>query len=133
MRTARDINIEIMKERLKVPYIICSQCGNKENLAYIDPVRGNLIDKMLCFSCNFWSEYVSNRNYPNSVRVNGNHYWILSETIQKGAFRGHSGIKFRIDFFDGRIVYTTNLWHQGVIPERFRDVLEDNTTLDKED
>jgi hypothetical protein len=41
-------------------------------------------------------------------------------------YRGFAGRRFVIRFHDGRIVETTNLWSNGIIPEHFRDRLLDN-------
>lgn len=59
-----------------------------------------------------------------SVRIAGKHYAIWPET-DTGA-RGFGGRQFTIQFSDGRVVRTTNLWHQGEIPEQFRAFLPDN-------
>lgn len=41
-------------------------------------------------------------------------------------FRGFGGQKFVIEFFDGRKLETTNLWHIGIIPPYYRRTLKDN-------
>lgn len=78
-----------------------------------------------CFTCNFWAEKIEAVNDPRSVRIDGGHYWIGDED-PTNRFRGFGGRRFNIKFHDGREVQTTNLWHQGQIPEHFRDILPDN-------
>ena len=92
----------------------------------MDSVRDKLIKRQLCFKCNFWIEKVDLVNHPDSVRVDGSHYWINPERLRPGAFRGFGGKQFIIIFNNGRRVTTTNLWHQGTIPPRFKDRLPDN-------
>ena len=53
----------------------------------------------------------------------------MADEDSDGPFRGFGGAEHFFKFFDGRIVRTTNLWHQGDIPARFRLLLPDNATL----
>lgn len=82
-----------------------------------------------CFDCSFWlcktdyPDYVANRR----AIINGDHYMAYAET--DGIFRGSGGRRFIIQFFDGRIIETNNLWHQGTIPDRFRELLQDNAVF----
>jgi hypothetical protein len=43
--------------------------------------------------------------------------------------RGYGGAKWRVQFLDGREVETSNLWHQGTVPEQYRRYLPDNAVL----
>jgi hypothetical protein len=81
-----------------------------------------------CFTCNFWEEKVQYVNDPNSVRVDGTHYFIGAEN-EPAVFRGFGGRRFHVRFNDGREVITTNLWCQGTIAEEFRSKLPDNATF----
>lgn len=60
--------------------------------------------------------------------IDGEHYVIAPEDENRSFWsaRGFGGRKFVIRFFDGREVTTTNLWHQGTIPPKFRDQMPDN-------
>jgi hypothetical protein len=40
----------------------------------------------------------------------------------KGPIRGFDGSRYRICFDDGSDIVTDNLWTQGKVPERFRDL-----------
>ncbi|NUP15432.1 MAG: hypothetical protein HOZ81_04875 [Streptomyces sp.] len=59
------------------------------------------------------------------VVVDGNHY-ILGDDKPGDPFKGFGGSRFDIEFFDGRTVTTRDLWHQGVIPPKWRDRYPDN-------
>ncbi len=81
-----------------------------------------------CFDCSFW---LGKADYPDymashQVIINGEHF-ILGEA--EGPFRGFGGRSYKIQFFDGRIIETNNLWGQGVVPARFRPMLQDNAVL----
>lgn len=106
----------------------CGKCSLPIEMRFDGHTNKTLQVNQMCFTCNFWQEKVLNKYAPESVRVNGEHYWIGPERTHPNpdAFRGFDGRKFEIEFFSGRKVTTTNLWHNGVIPAIFRDQLPDN-------
>ena len=102
------------------------QCCGKTYSKNLDPevyLDGN------CFDCSFWlrkidfPEELANRR----VVVGGEHFMISEATTP--CFQGFGGRQFIIQFFDGRIISTNNLWNQGAIPDRFREMLPDNAIL----
>lgn len=105
-----------------------------------------LLSKKLCFECYFWLEEILAaqngdifRNGRKVVRVRQEgglwHYIIGPEDTsnEEVKLRGFGGVKFRIKFtagpFEGQTITTTNLWCQGVIPERFWKRLPANALL----
>lgn len=107
----------------------CIVCGKEiEKSAYMN---ADLCGSE-CFHINFWNEIVDDKDNPNRVRVNGKAYYIGNEK-DKSSFRGFGGARFHIKFLDGREVISTNLWHNGEIPEDFRDRLSDNAVFVKDD
>ncbi len=115
-----------------IPKITCRECDKVESLQYLDNVRNKLIKRKLCHNCNFWIEKVDMANNPNSVRVNGVYYFINPEHTCPGVHRGFSGKIFTILFNDGQKFITTNLWGQGIIPDRFKERLPDNAIFEEE-
>ena len=77
-----------------------------------------------CWHIDFWNEQVDNKDDPKIVRIDGVQYRIGSKN--QDSFRGYSGREFRIKLFNGDIIETTNLWHNGDIPEEFKELLPDN-------
>ncbi|MFD9950543.1 hypothetical protein ACFWYW_57555 [Nonomuraea sp. NPDC059023] len=75
----------------------------------------------------FWGPggYRDGDDPAKRVVVDGEHYLICEETGQL-RFRGFGGSRFHIEFFDGRRATTTNLMHQGTVPDRYRDLYPDN-------
>lgn len=103
----------------------CKECFKKEMGDWMEKTAKRLTEKKLCFTCGHWDELMEYKE--ESVRIEGGHFMIGEEDGNR-MFRGFGGRKFKIRFFDGREVETTNLWHQGTIPEIWRGKgrLEDN-------
>lgn len=82
-----------------------------------------------CFECSFWFKKInlSEEDKSRQVIANGSFYRLGS--VHSGPFRGFGGRKFTVLFHDGRVVGTSNLWHQGEIPERFKGMFPDNAIL----
>lgn len=144
-----------MSEDAERPTVVCQECGTTEALRWYEGVNKRLQSEGLCFDCSFWCEKVrwaetglatdraedrlpprfgSSTGYDAAgrtvVRVNANHYVIQPERGDTPLHcLGFSGQRFVIEFHDGRRVESTNLWHQGEIPERFRDRLPDNASF----
>jgi DNA-directed RNA polymerase subunit RPC12/RpoP len=104
---------------------ICPSCGKSY-------VRRHTQDSYIgnnCFDCSFW---LGKADYPDYMKnhqviINGEHFMAYAET--DGIVRGFGGRRFKIQFFDGRIVETNNLWGQGPIPDQFRSRLQDNAVF----
>ena len=70
----------------------------------------------------FWEKVLDD----TAVIAGGRCYHIGAED-SKSAFRGFGGAPWVIEFFDGRKVYTTNLWDNGKIPPELG--VQDNARL----
>ncbi len=108
----------------------CRECGGDGTPNRWQARVGRvLVANQLCLTCQAWAENVASRDEPEMVRAEGRHHIIGPEAeprLPGGLMRGCGGARFRIRFFDGREVETTNLWNQGAIPEHFRERLPDN-------
>ena len=104
----------------------CKICGGIVKSTWSEPLKTEIIKKNICHSCHFWMEKVDVVNDKNIVRIGGEHYTICAESKDAGYFRGFGGRKFVVLFNDSRKITTTNLWSQGTIPERFKELLPDN-------
>lgn len=100
----------------------CRECGESERPR--SWANGAELERAaLCFGCHYWHGAIALADDPRSVRLDGVHGFIGDG---QGSSRGHYGARFEVEFLDGRTVTTTDLWHQGEIPARFRDRLPDN-------
>ena len=82
-----------------------------------------------CFDCSFWLRKIDYSEDWASRRaiIDGWHYIAYPET--NDFFKGCGGRRFVIQFSDGHVLETTNLWCQGPIDERFRSRLPDNAVF----
>ena len=111
----------------------CMKCGKTDvNTDYMEPEKSEMIAASLCFHCHYWTERIQRTHVKTQVVVKGVVYQIGPESANSGhAFRGHGGRRFKIKFFDGRVIETTNLWVNGDVPPHFRDDIPDNADFEE--
>ena len=111
--------------------ITCHICGEVEEDSYLDTpgerAATHMWEEKLCFECYYWMGYVKEKDHPYSVRVNGRHYTIGPDNTWP------RGIGGNIQFFDGTVCRSNNIWCQDEIPERFREMLPDNAEFFKKE
>lgn len=106
--------------------LVCDVCKRRFK---VRKYRNMDICSSECFTAEFWLDKLRKGDNFATVRINGNQYYIGPED-DKGGFRGFAGRIFQIRFDDGRIVKTSNLWHNGEIPNAFRKLLPDNAVFE---
>lgn len=113
----------------------CKICQAPEIANYNTEIKHRLITKQICFACDFWQEKIQWRknNKPDCYVIAGFHYKIEPDADPNDhlgkRWSGYGGSKFIVLPHNGTEIVTRNLWHQGEIPERFRDVLTDNAVF----
>lgn len=111
----------------------CGYCNKYESGRYAREARDEMSENQACFNCNFWLEKIRwrEREDPRAVVTSTfKHYRIGPDMSPNDrSFGGFGGRRFVVTFHDGREVTTTNLWHQGTVPEHFRDRLQPNAEL----
>lgn len=106
----------------KAPVIVDGDTG----AVYHDHCEGYIasVDDFPALTDKFWNDQMQNRD--NSVNIAGVQYRIGSTPYPKKGY-GFGGDHFRIKLLEnGDIIDTADLWHQGTIPEEYRDILQDN-------
>jgi hypothetical protein len=124
--------------------IRCKECGFRIDSNYGG--KEKMLERQLCFTCNYWLEalarYEPHRDNSavdkvlqffrvpsfhdkNMVVAGGAVYHIGRESTHRDD-RGFGGRKFVIEFLDGRIITSTNLWGGGEIPKRWLNRFPDN-------
>lgn len=96
----------------------CTICGKDEIHRYAGQEWNRMQRDNLCFHCAFW-ELRAEAGCPTVI--DGCTYTPGTRTT--GEWRGMGGRKFDIEYFDGRVITTYDLWCGGVIPERWRERL----------
>src|ERR1044072_3747368 len=73
----------------------------------------------------FWDEKL---DWTHSIRIDGQHYTPGDNNGRNipNHCKGYGGWKHTIRFFDGQILETDDLWHQGKIPPVMREWLPNN-------
>lgn len=107
------------------PQVHCIECSKYEVIVWNRSVEMVLRERSLCYSCNFWHEKMLSPG--RSLVVDGCRYGIGSEGKSDNAHRGFGGQEFLVKFFEGVPfdILTTNLWHNGEVPDHYRDRLPD--------
>lgn len=113
------------------PVITCKHCGTEARLYFTDDVIAKLQEQEACHECGFWIDQADEDRTGAShlVTPDWEHYRIGAE--DGGPFRGFGGHPFRVVWLDPEreATETTNLWHQGQIPERHHHRFEVNGAL----
>ena len=109
---------------------ICSVCGQEVTDArnYEERTRQEMEEKKLCFSCHFWWGLAHTRLPEGTTRVIVGNDHMIAYPWEKhpDEMRGFGGQAFYFRMSDGRIIRSNNVWHQGTIPEQFREVFPPN-------
>ena len=111
----------------------CRECNTEPAKPHWE--KGQLVESGLCFSCRFWEEQIAQDAElladPAPIWIpcviEGSHYMFEPGIFTDTRNCGMGGAPYLITV-DGREYKTNNLWHQGKIPDRFRDRLPDNAT-----
>jgi hypothetical protein len=112
------------KYKAKEPgFFLCKICGRADSP--VNWTKGSL-ENGLCLSCSIWTRIKKAYDRGRKVVIDGRVYHVSNEN-DPSHFRGFGGRKFKIEMIEtGRIIDTTNLWHNGTIPDRFRKGMPDN-------
>lgn len=108
----------------------CVGCGNLTRNTYSEPHRSDMLERRLCWSCNYWRDFEARleRDHTRMTIIDGHVYGPGSRT--SGSFRGMAGRRFDIEYIEpsihaGKRVTTFDLWSGSTLPEplqkRFAD------------
>ena len=99
----------------------CIICATEFTYDHTD--RNDLLypDNNSCRTCQHWYDLWQLKDNEQVVRVDNHHYMISDEKVSNKRFKGFGGQVFKIQFDDGRVVETDNLWSQGEIPKHWQE------------
>ncbi len=99
----------------------CVHCGQTAKNTYCEPHRTNMLDRRLCWHCNYWRDM--ERDHTRMTIIGGHVYGPGSRT--SGSFRGMAGRRFDIEYIEpsiyaGKRVTTFDLWSGSTLPEHLQ-------------
>lgn len=108
----------------------CVQCGATDRNTYCEPHRTDMLNRRLCWTCNFWRDF-EDENTPKKHEltiIEGHVYGPGNRT--SGLFRGMAGRRFDIEYINqsvyvGQRCTTFDLWSGSSIPESLREKFPD--------
>lgn len=108
----------------------CAKCGKEAVNHYVGEIAMIMDEEGLCFECAYWVwqhrlDYSGKRKF---AIVDGYHY-VLAPHTDTNWLVGSCGQKYHFLFNNGEELVCDNVWHQGQVPEHFRDIMPDNATL----
>lgn len=113
----------------------CKCCGKESDIGNFQPDCEVVVTAKplgLCYNCGFWTWKVNTiKESPNTFATVDGHLYHISPDDPKAIFKGFGGSEFIIKYFDGRSVKSHNLWHNGKIPDLFKDRIPNNAVFSK--
>lgn len=99
------------------------------------PIRSIMERDGVCYSCAFWIRlYEENKNNPNWLIIDGTSYianpFVPNTNNKTRRFMGFGGRTMEAIKNSGEKVISNDWWHQGEVPECFRDIMPDNAKWD---
>lgn len=103
----------------------CVECGALGQNTYCEPHRTDMLDRRLCWSCNYWRDFEVRleRDHTRMTIIDGHVYGPGSRT--SGSFRGMAGRRFDIEYIEpsihaGKRVTTFDLWSGSTLPDHLQ-------------
>lgn len=104
---------------------ICCKCGEEARNTYCEPAYTQMMDRLLCWNCNFWIEQEKryDKEHPSMTIIDGHVYGPGNRT--SGEFRGMAGRRFDIEYIEpsvyaGQRITTFDLWSGSKLPHHLR-------------
>lgn len=108
----------------------CCECGKEASNTYCEPHRTDMLDRRLCFICNYWRDYEKelDRDHAKMTIIAGHVYGPGNRT--SGNFRGMAGRRFDIEYIEpsvhaGKRITTFDLWSGSALPDRLKERFPD--------
>ena len=101
----------------------------------MEPAKTEIKERGICFNCNCFYRLLG-MNGLVILRPDvsgGRHHYMIGGEGGPAKWKGFGGQKWIIQLADGKIIETTNLWHQGEIPVHFYDRFPINAKIITED
>ena len=120
----RPVNVDF-KSDVQYHEFSCVECKALARNTYLEPSRTQMLDRRLCYTCNYWreEEHRIERDHLTLTIINGHLYAPGNRT--SGVGRGMAGRRFDIEYIEpsayaGQRVTTFDLWSGSALPEKLR-------------
>ena len=102
----------------------CDGCGEDTRNTYCEPSRTQMLDRRLCFTCNYWREF-EEKHSPESLTIIDGHVYTPGNRTS-GEMRGMAGRRFDIEYVDssiyaGQRITTFDLWSGSTMPAHLKE------------
>lgn len=108
----------------------CSRCGKAARNTYSEPNRTNMLQRLLCWDCNYWRDFDARleRDHKRMTIIDGHVYGPGNRT--SGPMRGMAGRRFDIEYIApsihaGKRITTFDLWSGSTMPDHLRERFAD--------
>ena len=108
----------------------CNKCGERDRNSYSEPHRTNMLERRLCWTCNYWVDTAADleRTHTKKTIIEGRVYGPGNRT--SGEFRGMAGRRFDIEYlppsiYAGQKITTFDLWSGSSLPTELRERFPD--------
>lgn len=108
----------------------CTGCGAVARNTYSEPSRTNMLERRLCYTCNYWRDFAAQleREHVEMTIIDGHVYGPGNRT--SGSFRGMAGRRFDIEYIEpsihaGKRITTFDLWSGSTLPDHLRQRFSD--------
>lgn len=101
--------------------ITCIKCGEVGKNSYVSPIKEQMAERKLCFSCNHWTNYAE-KTKPGDDTTIEHRVYTPGNGSPGGRWNGMAGRRFDIEYLPnsahaGKKITTYDLWHGGQLPE----------------
>lgn len=100
----------------------CDTCGKTAANTYMEPARSQMLERQLCWHCNYWREFEVRleKDHSHMTIIDGHVYGPGSRT--SGPMRGMAGRRFDIEYIApsvhaGKRITTFDLWSGSNLPD----------------
>ena len=108
----------------------CSECGARAQNTYTEPDRSQMLDRRLCWNCNYWFQFDEKmaKSHATETIIGGHTYGPGNRT--SGTMLGMAGRRFDIEYIEpsayaGQIITTFDLWSGADLPPKLREKYPD--------
>lgn len=127
--------VEGSKTQIYAGYM-CSKCQAPAVPAYSPPTGQQMIDRQLCFNCNYWegkAEELRTTTDPRRLIIGHNIYMDAGYSKGASAYLGFGGREFRYRRVGSdEVILTNNLWSGSVLPPEYWAEFPDNAEFIRE-